>query len=151
MNKNATLDNMSNKVNLRKNVLNDGLDTTESTNGNYINLIIRMVLYVICYGLIIFSIVTIANKAYEFAYQVYGDVAVENKATKTKEVEIVPGDSIFNIANKLYNEGLIVNKYSFIVRMKLSDEVVQQGKYKISNDMNYKEIISEITNNTDEE
>ena len=53
--------------------------------------------------------------------------------------------------HKLYDEGLIVNKYSFIVRMKLSDEVVQQGKYKISNDMNYKEIISEITNNTDEE
>ncbi len=151
MNKNVTLDNISNKVNLRNNVLNEGLDTTDSVNNSYINLIIRMVLYVVCYGVVIFAIVAVANKSYDLAYQIYGDVSVAKNATKTKEIEVLPGDNALTVADKLYKEGLIVDKYSYMIRMKLSNEVIQPGTYKISNDMNYKEIIREITNTTDEE
>ena len=151
MNKNVTLDNESNKVNLRKNLLNESLDNTEGTKGSYVNFIIRMALYIICYGVLAVAVVKVANRAYEFAYQIYGDVSVSDKATKTKEIEVVPGDNAVTISNKLYNEGLIVDKYSFFIRMKLSDELIQPNKYEISNNMNYKEIIKEITNTNDEE
>ena len=146
MSRNIALNSVSNKVGRKKKGMNDGVvDNNEGNKSDFFNLIIKMILYILIYGILIFGIVTLANKGYEFAYQIYGDVSVEKEATLSREIEVVAGDNALSVASKLYDEGLIVDKYSFIIRMKLSGEVIQPNKYTISNDMNYKEIIDEIT------
>ncbi|MBE5935111.1 MAG: endolytic transglycosylase MltG [Lachnospiraceae bacterium] len=113
-------------------------------NAEYLNTIIRLILHIVVYGVIIFAIVSFADKAYEFAYQIYGDVAVSQKATVKKNIEIKSGDNTVVIADKLYKEKLIMNKYSFIVRMKLSQEIIKPNTYKLANNMTYSEIIETI-------
>ena len=117
----------------------------------YSNFFIRIILYLLFYGAIIAMVVIVSNKAYEFAYQIYGDVAVSSKTSVSKDIQIEVGESSMGIASKLYKEGLIVNKYSFFIRLKLSQEVVQPGKYKLSNSMTYSEIINNITISDDAE
>lgn len=144
MDKNVAVNNVSSQGNIN-NVMIEGTDNNKSGKSEYVNIIIRFVLHMIFYGLIIFAIASFADKAYEFAYQIYGDVSVEKEATLTRKIEIEPGDNTLSVATKLYDEGLIVNKYTFVIRMKLSGELIQPRTYTISNDMNYKEIIEKIT------
>ena len=110
-----------------------------SDMAEYSNFFIRLILYVILCLYQCFQV------SYDFAYQIYGDVAVSSKATVDKDIKIEAGDSSMAIANKLSDEGMIVNKYSFLIRLKLSQQAVQPNIYKVSNNMTYSEIIDTIT------
>lgn len=111
---------------------------------NTTSIVVQILLNVLFYGVAIFITMTCANKAYDFAYQIYGDVAVAEAPGKSKDIEIKEGMSILQVADKLYDNKLIVDKYSFILKFKLTEMTIKPGKYTISNACHYDEIIDTI-------
>ena len=122
----------------------DNINSLETSRPRVSNIIARVVIHVVVYAAVVIGTIVIANKAYDFTYQIYGAVPVSAKSTETKKIEIKPGENGLQIADKLYREDLIVNKYSFFIRLKLSQRMVQPQKYELSNNMTYIEILDKI-------
>lgn len=123
---------------------NDSVTQNETKVVNKASIITQIVLNILFYVFVVFIIITGANKAFDFTYQIYGPVSVSEKPGKEKEVEIKKGTSAFQIADELYDNNLIKNKYSFFIRLKLSERTIVPNKYKLSTAMTYEEIIDNI-------
>ena len=121
--------------------INNSIDTNKT---HISNVLLRVILHIAVYVILIVAVIFVANKAYDFTYQIYGNVTVSSEATVTKEIDVKQGMSNLAIARTLENEGLIVNKYSFFIRLKLADKPVQIQKCKISNNMTYETIIDKL-------
>ena len=115
------------------------------------SIIVQFLMNVLFYGVAIYMTVTFANKAYDFAYQVYGPVTMAEEPGTSKRVDIKEGTSSAQIANKLYEEKLKVDKYSFLVRLKLSEQNVHPNVYTLTTAMTYSDIIAKICENTSDE
>lgn len=118
---------------------------------NTTSIIVQMLLNILFYGIAIFVTITCANVAYDFAYQIYGEVTVSEAPGKTKKIDIKEGMSAMQVADKLDDNNLIVNKYSFLVKFKLSEAIIKPGEYEISNSDNYTSIINKISGVDSEE
>lgn len=92
------------------------------------------------------AILKLSTEAYEFTYQIYGAVAVEEAPGAYREVAIDKGESTMNIASKLELNKLVKNKYSFYLRAKLSNSIILPGTYTLNSSMTYNEIFDIITN-----
>ena len=66
----------------------------------------------------------------------------------TAEVTIGKGESTMEVANMLDAKKIIVNKYSFYLRAKLTKQNILPGTYKVSSDMDYDRIFKVITTPT---
>ena len=129
----------------------DSINSLEASRPRVSNVIVGVVVHIVIYIAVIVATLFVANKAYDFTYQIYGKVPVSTKSTVTKTVEIKEGENGLQIADKLYRENLIVNKYSFFIRLKLSQRMVQPQKYELSNNMTYVEILDKICMNSSED
>lgn len=129
----------------------DSINSLEASRPRVSNVIVGVVVHIVIYIAVIAATLFVANKAYDFTYQIYGKVPVSTKSTVTKTVEIKEGENGLQIADKLYRENLIVNKYSFFIRLKLSQRMVQPQKYELSNNMTYVEILDKICMNSSED
>jgi UPF0755 protein len=107
--------------------------------------IIRLLMNIMFYILVIFLIVGISRKAFQFAYQLYGPVRVEEAPGKDIIFQIKKGESSMDVASKLERNRVIVNKYSFYVKTKLQGAEIMAGTYEINSSMTYDEILNTIT------
>ena len=71
---------------------------------------------------IIFILFHACRAFYNFGYEIYGPVVVEEAPGTDKEFSVSKGESMHKVADTLYNKGLIANKYSFYVRTRLMDK-----------------------------
>lgn len=108
---------------------------------------ILYILFNIIFYIIVFFIIVKASKyAYDFSYQVFGRASVTTgKPAHEVSIEIKKGDSTMALANVLEKKNIILNKYSFYFRAKLSKSNIQPGKYKLHSSMAYDEIFEVIT------
>ena len=123
----------------------------EDNTLNVASIIVQILMNVLFYGIAIYLTVNFANRAYDFAYQVYGPVTMAEAPGESKKVEIKEGTSSVQIANMLYNNKLIVDKYSFLVRLKLSELNICPKTYTLSTSMTYSDIIDKICENSSED
>ncbi|MCR5330355.1 MAG: endolytic transglycosylase MltG [Lachnospiraceae bacterium] len=112
---------------------------------------------IIFYVAVAYGIRRAANYSYDFAYQIFGDVAVEAAPGRDVKVTIMKGESTMNIASKLQDAKVIVNKYSFFVKLKLmelgkkdndpetSKYDVMPGTYILNTSMSYNEVLDIIS------
>nr|WP_315104095.1 endolytic transglycosylase MltG [uncultured Catonella sp.] len=107
--------------------------------------IIHIFLNIIFYMVIVYAIMKASHYAYDFAYQVFGSVSVTKDSGHTAEVTINKGESTMEVAKILDAKKIIVNKYSFYLRAKLTKQNILPGKYKVSSDMDYDKIFKIIT------
>ena len=107
--------------------------------------IIRLLMNIMFYILVIFLIVAISRKAFQFAYQLYGPVIVEEAPGKDIIFQIKKGESSMDVASKLERNRVIVSKYSFYVKTKLQGAEIMAGTYEINSSMTYDEILNTIT------
>jgi UPF0755 protein len=107
--------------------------------------IIRLLMNIMFYILVIFLIVAISRKAFQFAYQLYGPVIVEEAPGKDIIFQIKKGESSMDVASKLERNRVIVSKYSFYVKTKLQGAEIMAGTYEINSAMTYDEILNTIT------
>lgn len=111
-----------------------------------ISFLLQLSLNVIFYLIVILLIIMLTQKAYHFSYEIFGNVAVEEEPGHDRSIKISKGESTLDVAKVLELNGLIVNKYSFYVKAKLSKQVIMPGKYIINSSMTYDEIFDVITN-----
>lgn len=99
----------------------------------------------IFYIAVVFGIKKASDYGYDFAYQVFGAVSVEDAPGRDVKVTIMKGESSMNIASKLENAKLIVNKYSFFVKLKLKEYDIMPGTFVLNTSMSYDDILDTIT------
>ncbi len=108
--------------------------------------IARILLNVAFYTLVVVLIINFSKLAYDFTYQLYGPVTVSAKGEGTTVVFIIDkGESTMDVAGKLEVGRLIENKYAFYLKAKLGNHVIMPGRYELSTDMTYSEILGVIT------
>lgn len=115
------------------------------------SIIVQLLMNILFYGVVIYMTVAFANKAYDFAYQIYGPVTMAEAPGTSKKIDIKEGTSSTQIANMLYEERLIVDKYSFLLRLKLSEQNVRPNVYTLTTAMTYSDIIAKICENSSDE
>lgn len=107
--------------------------------------IIRLLMNIMFYVLVAFLIVNVSKQAFQFTYELYGPVAVENEPGRDILIQIKKGESTMDVASKLEVNRAIVNKYSFYVKTKLEDVAIMPGTYEINSSMTYNDIMEIIT------
>lgn len=112
--------------------------------------IIHIFLNIIFYILVVFAVITASRYVYNFSYQVFGSMPVAKIASTETEITINKGDSTMRVAELLDRKKLILNKYSFYVRGKLTGQNILPGTYKLNNGMDYNEIFEIITKTKDD-
>ena len=115
---------------------------------NIFGVVIHIFLNIIFYMVIVYLVIKASHYAYDFAYQVFGSVSVTKNSGYTAEVTIGKGESTMEVANMLDAKKIIVNKYSFYLRAKLTKQNILPGAYKVSSDMDYDQIFKVITTPT---
>lgn len=114
-----------------------------------LKIIIQLIFNVLMYTLILIVAFRLCTAVYNFSYQIFGNVVVEEAPGTDMPVEIKSGEGTMAIASDLEAKGLIVDKYTFYVRAKIStgsSKPILPGTYKINSSMTYDEIIRVITN-----
>lgn len=110
--------------------------------------VIQIILNVLFYVLAIIVIMRFSTAAYELSYQVFGNVTVQEAPGVDKVITIEEGTSTMSIAAMLEEEGLVVNKYSFLIRTKITisdSHPIMPGSYTLNTSMPYETIIEIIT------
>ncbi len=110
------------------------------TNG-----LLHILLNAVFYCIVVFVILKACGAAYDFSYQLFGDVRVDRTNPIERQLVIQKDESTMSVASKLELYKIIENKYSFYVRAKLTDENILPGTYVVRSDMNYDMILEEIT------
>ena len=110
------------------------------TNG-----LLHIMLNAVFYCIVVFIIVKACSAAYDFSYQLFGDVRVDKTNPIERRLVIEKDESTMSVASKLELYKIIDNKYAFYVRAKLTDENILPGTYVVKSDMNYDMIFEVIT------
>ena len=110
--------------------------------------VIHVLLNILFYVIVVMLITKYSGMAYDFAYQVFGEVAAAEAGETVKDVTITikKGESTMSIASKLEMNRVIDNKYSFYLRAKLFQSNIKTGKYVVNASMTYGEILDVISN-----
>lgn len=112
-------------------------------------MMLHLLLNVVIYVVLIFTIIHFSRVAYDFCYQVYGSSQVAEEDGTDVLVTIRQGDTTKKIAGLLAHKGVVPNEYSFFIRAKLmvnDTDPILPGVYKLNSSMNYGGIIETITN-----
>ena len=107
--------------------------------------ILRGLLNIIFVILAVIVVIYGIRTAYNFTYQLYGPVTVDEEPGRTIPIRINKGESSMDIASKLELNRVIVDKYSFYFKVKLQNKVIMPGTYKVNSSMTYDEILDIIT------
>ena len=133
------------------------METTSESRKKIIKSIIllfQIMWNVLFYMLVIFILVRFSTMAYELSYQVFGNITVQEAPGINKVVDIDEGTSSLEIADMLEKKGIIVNKYSFFIRTKITisrKHPIMPGTYTLNTSMPYETIIDILTGMESEE
>ncbi len=109
------------------------------------------ILNVIIYGFIILFAIRMVVFTYDFSYDVFANRPVEVNSEEIIPVQIPEGSSTEEIADVLYDKGLVKYKYSFVLHVQLSDYkgLIRSGNYELSPSMTMDEML-EIMSGSEE-
>lgn len=115
-----------------------------------------IVLSAIFYVLVVIGISKLCDVVYDFSYEVFGDVRVQEAPGFDVEFVVADGESTMQVASRLERSKLITNKYSFYLRAQLTASgkggtPIKSGNYVLNTSMTYGEILGVITGGEDEE
>ena len=111
--------------------------------------VFRFVLNVLFYVIVITCIITFSKAAFNFSYQVFGDVTVDEEPKREVKIRIVSGESTMTVARKLEQNKIIVDDTTFYLKAKFSKVNIMPGTYVVNSAMTYTEIfevLSDVNN-----
>lgn len=110
------------------------------------NTVLHLMLNIIFFIVVVILVVKISQLAYQFSYEVFGSVTVSEEGQgKSYALNIREGESTMNVAAKLEQNGVIVNRFSFYLRAKLTKQNILPGNYEVNSSMDYDGIFTVIT------
>lgn len=101
---------------------------------------------------IIWSLYQVGEYAYDFGHQLYSGEAVSSPPGKDAAVVVQEGASVKKVADMLWRQGLIKDRYVFWVQEKLSkySGQMQAGNYVLNSSMNAEEMIAVLTDHEED-
>lgn len=112
---------------------------------NITSFVLHLFLNILFYVFVIFAITKLSTIAYDFAYEVFGNVALEEAPGRNVTIQIKKGESTMNVSTKLEVNRVIVNRYSFYLKAKLTQKNLMPGTFIVNSSQNYEEILTNIT------
>lgn len=100
--------------------------------------------------LLVAGITHCCQASYQFFYEVFGSVSMEDKPGADRDFKVEKSESVYHMAGRLEDAGLIRSKYSFYVRVFLTEQnrgVFHAGTYTLNTSMDYEDIINVLTMN----
>ncbi len=113
---------------------------------NAVWFIFYVLINIIFYAVAIFLIYRACIFAYDFSFQVFGNVTVDEGEGRNALVTINEGSSTMELASQLEMNKIIKNRYSFYIKVKLLNSNIKAGSYIVNSSMTYDEILKTITN-----
>ncbi len=125
----------------------------QSSNVKGIKRILRFMINLLVDVIILFIFVKVFTYAFNFSYDVFADSAKDPSSQEYVVVEIQPDSSASDIADALYDSGVIENKYVMLAKMKIGgySSQIQANKYGLSPSMTYDEILDILCGISEEE
>ena len=102
--------------------------------------LLGMILNIVFYAAVAFAIYFVSARVYEYSYQVFGDRVCEAAPGRDVQIHIDEGESTMEIANKLYMNKVVVNKYTFYLKVRLFEKDIMQGTFLLNTSMTYDEV-----------
>lgn len=115
---------------------------------NSLRYLLSLCVNVLIMILVVYTIGQICIRGYHFCYEIFGSVVVEDAPGSDREFVVDYGETMYEVSERLEEDGLIVNRYSFYLRtqfMEEEDVVLKPGSYVLNTSMDYKEIIDQLT------
>ena len=115
-----------------------------------IHLFFSFIFYIVVIG----AILQLGQRAYDFAYPIFGDAPVAMNNGKDVRITIEKEESLQAVVEDLERKGLIKDSKSFYIRCKLSltkKKNINPGTYTLNTSQNYNEIIQELTTSEENE
>lgn len=97
---------------------------------------------------VIFGIFKLCSLSYHSCYEIFGSVSPDKSPGQNKDFEINISDDLLSVSSRLEKNGLVVNRYTFMARVKLLDAekiATHPGKYTLNTSMDYEDIINRLT------
>lgn len=97
---------------------------------------------------ILFGMIRCCQASYQFCYEVFGSVSVEEMPGENRDFQVRESDNMYCVAKRLSKEGLITNPYSFYGKtllMEPSEVRLRPGTYVLNTSMDYEKIIDKLT------
>lgn len=109
--------------------------------------ILLFIVNIIVMLLIVFALIQVCKMSYDFSYQIFGDVVVSSPPGQSSVFKVEKNESEWEVSKRLKNEKLIVNAYSFYIRLQLTankSKKLTEGEYMLNSSMTYEEILQKI-------
>jgi cell division protein YceG involved in septum cleavage len=113
--------------------------------------ILRFLVGLLINVVILLFLVKAFTYSFNFAYQVFATTSVDVANSRSVTVEIIPDETLLDVASTLEDKGLVENKYAFILKMRIGGYAnqIQSGTYQMAPSNTNSEIIDMITGNTE--
>lgn len=119
-------------------------ETTKDINrvtGAIIGISFRLIIYAIAILLIYEG----AVKGYEFGHEIFYASSVEEAPGRDMEINVEAGTSVSSVGKELEKDGLINNRYSFIIQAMVYKYEIQPGVYTLNTSMTSREILDVLS------
>lgn len=111
-----------------------------------IGFILHLLLNILFYTVVIFTIYKVGMTAKDFCFQVFGNTTMDAAPGINAEIVIKEGASTMEVSAALEMNRLIPNRYSFYLKVQLMGYKILAGTYILNTSMTYDEILEQITN-----
>lgn len=115
---------------------------------NTLRFLLALCLNLLLMILVSYGIGSACLQGYHFCYEIFGSVVVEDAPGTEQTFQVTESDTMWEVAERLEQENLIANCYSFYIRTKLMDPRtvdLRPGEYVLNTSMTYEEIINQLT------
>lgn len=112
-----------------------------------IRMMLAILFHAILYSLIAVVFVVMCKYGFEFSYQIFGDVTPEESPGRIVEVKVLDDQDSLAFARELRDKNLVVNTYSFYLRLRLDQldhKEFRPGIYSLDTGMTYEEILAKV-------
>ncbi|MDD6035120.1 MAG: hypothetical protein PUC30_02825 [Lachnospiraceae bacterium] len=104
--------------------------------------LLGIILNLVFYAVVAFGLYFVATNVYEFSYQIVGDRVSEAEPGRDVIIHIEEGESTMEIAEKLYMNKVVINKYTFYLKVQLFGFKIMQGTFQLNTSMTYDEVLN---------
>jgi cell division protein YceG involved in septum cleavage len=113
--------------------------------------ILRFLVGLLINVVILLCLVKAFSYSFDFAYQVFATTSVDVANSRSVTVEIIPDETLLDVASALEDKGLVENKYAFILKMRIGGYAsqIKSGTYQMAPSNTNTEIINMITGNSE--
>lgn len=113
--------------------------------------ILYLLLNIVFYVVVFLVAKNLCKDTYHYAYQIFGNVSVAEAPGTDVSVTIEPGQGTMDVALMLERNRIVVNRYTFFIRTKLTigkEHPIFPGTYTLNTSMCYDDILKIITDPT---